>query len=137
VYKFMPYSIGLFLAGVFLCFFAVLPLTVHFLLEFGAWVGVTPMLSLSEWMGFATILPLVFGLCFQTPLVMLFLSRIGIFTAADYRARRRLAILIIFIAAAVLTPGPDISSMVLLSIPMLLLYELGILLVGQSKTASV
>ena len=88
VYKFLPYSLGLFLAGVFLCFFAVLPLTLRFLLEFNIWLGVTPMLRLSEWMGFATILPLVFGLCFQTPLVMLFLSTIGIFTVSDYRAKR-------------------------------------------------
>jgi sec-independent protein translocase protein TatC len=133
VYQFMPYSLGLFLVGVFLCFFAVLPLTLQFLLEFDAWISVKPMLSLGEWMGFATILPLVFGLCFQTPLVMLFLSRIGMFTAADYRAQRRLAILFIVIAAMLLTPGPDVSSMVLLSIPMILLYELGILLVGRSS----
>ena len=77
MYRFLPYSLGLFLAGVFLCFFAVLPLTLRFLLEFNVWLGVTPMLRLSDWMGFATILPLVFGLCFQTPLVMLFLSIIG------------------------------------------------------------
>jgi len=133
VYRFMPYSLGLFLAGVFLCFFVVLPLTLRFLLEFNIWLGVKPMLRLSEWMGFATILPLVFGLCFQTPLVMLFLSMIGIFTASDYRSKRRLAILIIAIVAAVLTPGPDVSSMLLLSVPMILLYELGILLVVRSR----
>ncbi len=137
VYKFLPYSLGLFLAGVFLCFFAVLPLTLRFLLEFNVWLGVKPMLRLSEWMGFATILPLAFGLCFQTPLVMLFLSTIGIFTASDYRAKRRLAIVIIAIVAALLTPGPDVSSMLLLSLPMILLYELGILLVGQSRSAAV
>jgi sec-independent protein translocase protein TatC len=137
VYRYLPYSLGLFLAGVFLCFFAVLPLTLRFLLEFNVWLGVKPMLRLSEWMGFATILPLVFGFCFQTPLVMLFLSMIGIFTASDYRAKRRLALLIIIIVAAVLTPGPDVSSMVLLSVPMVLLYELGILLVGSSRPAAV
>jgi sec-independent protein translocase protein TatC len=135
VYKFLPYSLGLFLAGVFLCFFAVLPLTLRFLLEFNVWLGVKPMLRLSEWMGFATILPLVFGLCFQTPLVMLFLAMIGIFTAADYRSKRRPAILIIVIVAAVLTPGIEVSSMLLLSVPMILLYELGILLVGKSRPA--
>jgi sec-independent protein translocase protein TatC len=131
VYRFLPYSLGLFLAGVFLCFFVVLPLTLSFLLEFNLWLGVTPMWRLNDWMGFATILPLVFGLCFQTPLVMLFLSIIGVFTAGDYRAKRRLAILVIVIVAAILTPGPDVSSMLFLCIPMLLLYELGILLVGK------
>ena len=104
VYRFLPYSLGLFLAGVFLCFFAVLPLTLRFLLEFNVWLGATAMLRLSEWMSFATVLPLVFGLCFQTPLVMLFLSMIGILTATDYRSKRRFAILVIVIAAfAVLT----------------------------------
>jgi sec-independent protein translocase protein TatC len=133
VYRYLPYSLGLFLAGVFLCFFAVLPLTLRFLLEFNVWLGVRPMLRLSEWMGFATILPLVFGFCFQTPLVMLFLAMIGIFTVSDYRAKRRLAVLVIVIVAMVLTPGPDVSSMLLLSVPMVLLYELGILLVGSSR----
>ena len=66
---------------------------------------------------------------------MLFLSIIGIFTAADYRAKRRLAILAILIVAMILTPGPDVSSMMFLSVPMLLLYELGILLVGKWGTA--
>ena len=77
-------------------------------------------------MSFATILPLVFGLCFQTPLVMLFLERIGIFTVDDFKAKRQIAILIIIVVAAVLTPGQDPFSMLLLAIPMVLLYELGI-----------
>jgi sec-independent protein translocase protein TatC len=68
---------------------------------------------------------------------MLILSRIGIFTASDYRAKRRLAIVIIVIVAALLTPGPDVSSMLLLSLPMILLYESGIWLVGQSRPAAV
>jgi sec-independent protein translocase protein TatC len=118
-------------------FFAVLPLTLRFLLEFNVWLGIKPMLRHSEWMGFATILPLAFGLCFQTPLVMLLLSNIGIFRASDYRAKRRLAIVIIVIVAALLTPGPEISSMLLLSLPMILLYELGTWLVGQSRPAAV
>jgi sec-independent protein translocase protein TatC len=137
VYRFLPHSLGLFLAGVFLCFFVVLPLTLRFLLEFNVWLGATAMLRLGEWMSFATVLPLIFGLCFQTPLIMLFLSMIGIFTAADYRSKRRFAILVIVIAAAVLTPGPDASSMLLLTIPMLLLYELGILLVAKCESPAI
>ena len=139
VTKFLPMSLGLFLLGVFLCFFGVLPITLSFLLEFNVWLGIEPKLRLADWMSFASILPLVFGVCFQTPLVMLFLERIGIFTADDYRAKRRIAILIIFIAGAVLTPGQDPFSMCMLAIPMLFLYELGILLVqngDKSKTRS-
>jgi sec-independent protein translocase protein TatC len=133
VHKFLPLSLGLFLTGVFACFFGVLPITMKFLLQFNVWLGIEPTLRLVDWMSFATILPLIFGLCFQTPLIMLFLERIGIFTAADYRAKRRIAILIIFIAGAVLTPGQDPFSMCMLAIPMVGLYELGILLVASPK----
>src|SRR5262245_34373093 len=105
VKKYLPLSIGLFLGGVILCYFFVLPITLSFLLEFNVWLGVAPTLRLSEWMSFATILPLVFGLSFQTPLVMLFLERVGIFSVDDFRAKRKMAILIITVAAALLTPG--------------------------------
>jgi sec-independent protein translocase protein TatC len=138
VTKYLPFSLGLFLAGVFLCFLFVLPITLKFLLQFNVWLGVAPTLRLSDWMGFATILPLVFGISFQTPLVMLFLEKIGIFKAEDYRAKRKFAILIITITAAVITPGQDPFSMILLAIPMILLYELGILLIvsGQRKATA-
>jgi sec-independent protein translocase protein TatC len=134
VTKYLPFSIGLFLTGVFLCFFFVLPITLKFLLQFNVWLGVAPTLRLSDWMGFASILPLVFGVAFQTPLVMLFLERIHIFTVDDFRAKRKIAILIMTIVAAVLTPGQDPFSMLLLAVPMILLYELGILLVGRGKS---
>ena len=76
VKKFIPFSLGLFLGGGFLCFFFVLPYTLQFLLEFNVWLGIEPTLRISEWISFATILPLVFGVCFQTPLVMMLLDRI-------------------------------------------------------------
>ncbi len=130
VTKYLPFSLGLFLTGVALCFFFVLPITMTFLLQFNVYLGVAPTLRLSEWMGFATLLPLIFGLAFQTPLIMLFLERISIFTVADYRAKRKMAIMIIAVAAAVLTPGQDPFSMMLLAGPMILLYELGILMIS-------
>jgi sec-independent protein translocase protein TatC len=134
VTKFLPVSLGLFLTGVFLCFFGVLPITLSFLLEFNVWLGIEPTLRLADWMSFATLLPLVFGICFQTPLVMLFLERIGVFTVDDYKAKFRIAILIIFVISAVLTPGQDPFSMLLLALPMTALYALGILLVGRRKS---
>ena len=134
VMKFLPFSLGLFLAGVVLCFFGVLPVTLQFLLAINVWLDIEPTLRLSEWMSFATILPLVFGLCFQTPLVMLFLERIGILTADDFRAKRKFAILIMVTVAAILTPGPDVFSQCMLAVPMIGLYEIGILLMGRNKT---
>ncbi len=116
VKKFLPFSLGLFLSGVFLCFFGVLPYTLQFLLQFNVWMGIEPTMRITDWMSFATILPLVFGVCFQTPLVMLFLERIGILTADDFRKKRKIAILVMVIAAAILTPGPDVFSQVMLAV---------------------
>lgn len=64
---------------------------------------------------------------------LLFLALIGIFTAADYRSKRKIAILIIVVAGAVLTPGQDPFSQCMLAIPMIILYEIGILLVARRQ----
>ena len=66
---FMPFSIGLFLAGVLLCELAVLPKAVEAFLWFNEWLGFAPELRLNDWLGFAIVMPLIFGLTFQTPLV--------------------------------------------------------------------
>ncbi len=133
VKKFLPFSLGLFLSGVFLCFFGVLPYTLMFLLQFNVWLGIEPTMRITDWMSFATILPVVFGVCFQTPLVMLFLERVGIFTHEDFRSKRRMAILIMVIAAAILTPGPDVFSQLALAVPMVGLYELGLIMISSNK----
>lgn len=126
VQKYLPFSLGLFLSGVFLCFLFVLPITLKFLLQFNVWLGVAPTLRLSDWMGFATILPLVFGISFQTPLVMMFLNRIGIFTYQDYLAYWRAAAMILAVIIAIILPTPDAVSMLSLYLPMFGLYMLGI-----------
>jgi sec-independent protein translocase protein TatC len=136
VKKYLPFSIILFLTGVLMCFYLILPVTLSILLEFNVWLGLEPMLKLNEWISFATILPLVFGLCFQTPLVMLFLAAIGIFGVEDYRSKRKIALMLMVVIAAVLTPGPDVFSQLMLAVPMYALYELGILLV-RNKSAKV
>ena len=126
VHLYLPFSIILFLVGVVLCQFIVLPGAVKALLAFNNWIDLDPDLRLKEWLGFALILPLVFGLSFQTPLVMFFLSRIHIFTAADYLKRWRGAIFTLAIFAAIITPTPDIVTMLYLFVPMFGLYMFGI-----------
>jgi sec-independent protein translocase protein TatC len=128
VYAYLPLSVVLFLGGVALCEFAVLPLGVEYLLGYNDWLGVEPNLRLSEWLGFALLLPLVFGVAFQTPLVMVFLNRVGLFSVGDYRRHRRLALFLLTALAAVLTVTPDAVNMLALALPLWGLYELGILL---------
>jgi sec-independent protein translocase protein TatC len=125
---YLPFSIVLFLAGVVMCQFFVLPNSVRVLLEFAGWVGVEPELRLSDWLSFAIMLPLVFGIAFQTPLVMFALERVGIFTIDTYRSKRRIAWFALAVIAIIILPTPDGLTMLLMWVPMVLLYELGILM---------
>ncbi len=126
VYAMFGPSVGLFLAGVLLCQFLVLPGAVKALLAFNEWLGFDPEIRLREWLGLAIILPLVFGISFQTPLVMVALNRIGMFTAQDYLSKWRQACMILAVFAAVITPTPDAITMMYLFVPMFGLYMLGI-----------
>jgi sec-independent protein translocase protein TatC len=132
VYIYLPFSLGLFLAGVVLCEWIVIPAAVRYLLSFNEWMGLEPELRLSEWLSFALLTPLVFGIAFQTPLVMLFLHKLGIIEVDTFRKHRRMAILILAIVAALLAASPDAFSMLALAIPLWCLYELGILLCRYS-----
>jgi sec-independent protein translocase protein TatC len=114
VLHYLPFSVALFLGGVLVCQFLVIPKAVEALLGFNEWLGLEPDLRLSEWLGFTLLLPLVFGLSFQTPLVMLLLQRLGVLTVDAYRRQRRLAWFVLAVFAAVITPSVDAYSMVLL-----------------------
>ena len=103
----------LFILGVVLCQFVVLPGAVKALLKFNEWLGFDPDIRLREWLSLAIILPLVFGISFQTPLVMVFLNRIGMFTAQDYLSKWRHACMILAVFAAIITPTPDAVTMLL------------------------
>lgn len=127
VYIYLPISIFLFLGGALFCFYAVFPFVLNFLLGFNKLLGVNPQIRLSEWISFAVTLPVMFGLSFQLPLIMLFMERISIFNVKDYHEKRRMAILIIAIISMLMTPA-DPMSMVLMMMPLILLYELGILM---------
>ena len=121
VYIFLPFSLALFLAGAALAFLYVFEPVLTFLFQFNEWMGIQLEPRISEWLSFVLILPLGFGIGFQLPLVMLFLERIGIFTLQDYRSQWRIAVVVIFVISAILTP-PHPSSQLLMAIPLSLLY---------------
>ncbi len=83
---------------------------------------------MSEWVSFAVMVPIVFGAAFQTPLVMLFLERVGFVQVEFYTKNRKMAILVLAVVACLLAVSPDAFSMMSLAIPMWGLYELGIVL---------
>jgi sec-independent protein translocase protein TatC len=127
VYTYLPMSLGLFFGGILLCYFGVLPLVLEFLFGFNRWLKVEPNIQLTKWINFAIVLPVMFGISFQLPLVMLFLERISIFRESTYREQRRMAILVIAILSMLLTPA-DPASMLMMMFPLIFLYEFGILL---------
>jgi sec-independent protein translocase protein TatC len=127
VHRYLPFSLGLFLMGAALAFFVVFEPVLNFLFSFNRSLGIDPDPRINEWLGFVLLLPVGFGIGFQLPLVMLFLERIGVFTVRSYLAQWRIAVLVIFVLAAILTP-PDPYSMMLMATPLTLLYFGGILL---------
>lgn len=128
VHIYLPVSIGLFLAGVAICELFVIPKALEALLWFNEWLGFKPDIRLNDWLSFAIFMPLVFGLSFQTPMVMLFLNRIGLMGPDSFRGKRRYVWFAMAIFAAIITPSVDAFSMLFLWVPMGLLYELGIIL---------
>jgi sec-independent protein translocase protein TatC len=122
-------SLTLFLLGSAFAYLVVLPFTIAFFQSF-AGPGLTAMFSYDKYVSFIGTLTILFGLVFQLPLVVLFLAQVGLVTPAGLRRQRRLAILVIFIVAAVLTP-PDVVSQVLMALPMIGLYETSIVLASM------
>lgn len=120
-------SVLLFLAGLAMAYFVVLPLGLGFLLSFQA-ETLLPIITIDEYLGFATRLLLALGLIFEMPVVLVVLSLMGIVTPEGLARYRRHALVVIAAAAALLTPA-DVGTMLILMVPMVLLYELSLLLV--------
>jgi len=123
----VPLSVALFVAGAAFFLLVALKPALRFLLGFSTWLGVRPVVTLQEHISFVTTMMLVFGLAFQTPMVILVLAKMGLITVRTLSKYRRHVIVAILILAAVATP-PDIVDQLILAVPMYLLYELGVLL---------
>ncbi len=133
VKTFAPISYIAFVTGVLFGYYFLIPYGLQFLIKILGG-GVQPMITMSQYISLVTMLTLALGIVFQLPLVMLFISKIGMLKAEDFIKWRLYAILIIFILAAVITP-PDPFTQVMTALPMIILYEVGILAIRPSKKA--
>ena len=115
-------GLGLFAAGVALAYFVALPLTIRFLLGFGAELF-TPLLTADAYLAMVWRLLLVFGVVFELPVVVMILSALGLVTPAFLRSKRRHAIVGLTVVSAVMIPGDTIVLTLLLLVPMVALYE--------------
>jgi sec-independent protein translocase protein TatC len=127
VLRYAPVSFFLFIFGASLAYFVVLPLGIVFLLAQGRAMGVHELLNVSRYAPLVMWLMLGFGVVFQMPLVILFLTRLGVVTPDALARSRRWAVLIMVVVAAMTTP-PDPFTQIAIALPMLGLYEVSILL---------
>ncbi len=119
------FSSVLFISGVLFGYFLIAPLTVNFLGSYQVSAEVVNQINLSSYITTVASVTLASGVIFELPILTYFLTKIGIITPAFMRKYRRHAIVAIFILAAIITP-PDVISQILVSIPLLLLYEFSI-----------
>ncbi len=127
VYTYLPFSLGLFLAGAALAFFFVIKIVLEFLLGFNRWLEIEPYPVINQWLGFILMMPIGMGISFQMPLVMLFMERFGILNIESYLTHWRISVVVIFFMSMILTPA-DPYSIWFMAIPLTILYFLGILL---------
>lgn len=125
---FVFYATLLFTLGVLFGYFIVVPLAVNFLANYSISDDISNTITIGSYLSFVSTLSLGCGIVFELPIVIYILSRIGIMTPQFMRATRRYAIIIILIIAAMITPTPDIITMLTVSFPMFLLYELSIII---------
>lgn len=124
----IPVLVGmlvLFLAGIALSYFIVLPLTLGFLMSIES-TALTPMISATEYFDFAIAMCLAAGLVFEVPIAILMLTALGLVTPAFLNKYRRHALVICLAAAAFITPGADPYSLMALAVPLYLLFELSV-----------
>jgi len=116
----------LFAAGILFAYYGVLPYAFVFFLRSAEGLA-SPNISLMFYVSFCSRMLLAFGAVFQMPLVIVFLVKTGIASVDQIKKARKFAIVLIFIAAAILTP-PDVLTQILMAIPLLALFEIGILI---------
>lgn len=129
-------SLLLFLAGMAFCYFLVFPMVFKFFAGMTP-LGVSMATDIDKYLSFILGMFIAFGLTFEIPVAVVLLHRMGVISRAQLLAARPYVIVGAFVIAAVVTP-PDVLSQVMLAVPMILLYEAGILvsrITGQRKTA--
>lgn len=128
---------GFFFVGVLFCYFIIIPFSVNFAVTFSVSPTIKNDFTIDNYIDFFTILLLAMGAVFELPMIVYFLSKIGILKPAVMRSSRRYAILIIAIIAAMITPSPDVFSQCLVGLPIYLLFELSIFISARIEKENI
>ena len=124
-----------FLTGIAFAYFVMLPLALKFAEQFGS-SSIKNQFSIEEYMNIIISIMLAAGIVFELPMISFFLTKLGILTPAFMKRYRKHAIVIIMFLAAILTPGTDPVSQIILAVPLVLLYEISILISKYSAKKS-
>lgn len=124
-----------FLTGVVFSYYLMLPAALGFFANFGSTI-IENKISADEYMSFILSMVLAAGIVFELPMLSFFLSKIGLLKPSFMRKYRKHAVVAILLLAAIVTPGPDITSQLMLGIPLLFLYELSIIICKYSQKKS-
>lgn len=124
----VPISVLLFIVGIVFAYFTVFQIGVRFFWFFAESSGIQQIYGMDEYLSFCISFLLPFGLIFEMPIVFLVLAKMGLVSPKFLASKRRYALLIIFVIAALLTPGPDVISQLMMAAPMYILFELSIFL---------
>jgi len=134
VYIIVPVCTALFITGALFYLIIIAPKVIGFFIGFDTGIeSLKTQITLQNYVDFMIMMALVFGLCFQMPVVIVALNRMGIVSLENLKKARKYALLVIVIVAGVVTPSPDMISQIALAVPMYILYELGILFCRNRK----
>ena len=125
IFVIVPLAFILFLSGMYFGYALVIPTTIKFLMESGDGF-MKPILSANEYFAFIGSLLFCVGVIFELPLVLIALSRIGIINSEMLKKKRKMAILVSTVIAAIITPSSDAFTLIIVTLPVIVLYEISI-----------
>ena len=121
-----------FFIGVLFCYFIIIPFSVNFAVNFSISSKIQNIFTIENYIDFFTVMLLAIGAVFELPMIVYFLSRLGILGAQTMRNVRRYALVVILIVAGVITPSPDVFTQAMVAVPIYLLYEFSIFIAARN-----
>ncbi len=119
----------LFFAGVALAYFVAVPIGTQVMYKINVWLGTEAQWTISSYISFATFTMLGFGLIFEFPIILVILGRIGLITSAMLRGSRKVVVIISLVVAMIISPSPDVISMLIMAVPLYGLFEISMILI--------
>lgn len=123
----LPFVVTLFFSGIYFCFSFILPTTLNYLMSFGN-EHMKPMLSAGKYFSFVIMLTVIIGLVFELPMIMLVLTKFGLINYKKLAKKRKYALFMIVVITAIITPTPDAVTLLAVSIPLVLLFEISLVI---------